>query len=150
MLWGRGHKTAVMESPKMRWSLAFFWITCQNRRRKLLKFEGSPVKLFQFGSLIKRGVKNILFYGQAVYPTSSPPPLMVSFLWFFCVLLTFCYGYMCSETDFTQEQVNFHPTTEFVKKIQVLWKSSVVIYLVMVVTFQIVNFHFQLQLFKLI
>ena len=29
----------------------------------------------------------------------------------FGVLLTLYYDYMCSETDFTQEEVNFHPTT---------------------------------------
>ena len=30
---------------------------------------------------------------------------------FFGVLLTLYYDYVCSETDFTQEKVNFHPTT---------------------------------------
>ena len=30
---------------------------------------------------------------------------------FFCVFLIIDYDYVCSETDFTQEKSNFHPTS---------------------------------------
>ena len=40
-----------------------------------------------------------------------PPPYSHFFVSFVNVLLTLYYDYMCSETDFTQEKVNFYPTT---------------------------------------
>ena len=41
-----------------------------------------------------------------------PPFLRSAFCdLFLCVLLTLYYDYICSETDFTQEKVNFYPTT---------------------------------------
>ena len=46
-------------------------------------------------------LKKRIFYGQADRKL---------FVIFFGVLLTLHYDYMCSETDFTQEKVNFHAT----------------------------------------
>ena len=51
------------------------------------------------------------FIGDQADHKRWPPPFTVSFCDFiFGVLLTLYYDYMCSETDFTQEKVNFHAT----------------------------------------
>ena len=42
---------------------------------------------------------------------SPPPPYGHFFVSFVNVLLTLYYDYMCSETDFTPKEGNFHPTT---------------------------------------
>ena len=47
-------------------------------------------------------------FWQNYSPPHSYGHFFVSFV---NVLLTLYYDYMCSETDFTQEKVNSHPTT---------------------------------------
>ena len=63
---------------------------------------------------VREGVKKKrIFYSQADRNGCPSPPLYGQlYVIFFCVLLTLCYDYMCSETDFTQGTVNFHATTE--------------------------------------
>ena len=61
-----------------------------------------------FRPLVK---KNECFTVRLTVSVDLPPygQLFVNFLG---VILTWYYNYMCSETDFTQEKINFHATTE--------------------------------------
>ena len=73
---------------------------------------GGALPFPSFTSKIREGVKNEHFTVRLTVSVYHPP-ITVSFLWnfFLCVLLTWYYDYVCSETDFTQEKVNFHVTT---------------------------------------
>ena len=67
----------------------------------------------QFLNLQQKGShKKTKILGQVRLTVSVdlPPPGQF-FVIFSGILLTWCYDYMCSETDFTQEKVNFHATS---------------------------------------
>ena len=87
----------------MRWSLAFFWITCQNRRRKLLKFERSPVKLF-FSLGHSLGEASKIYY-STVKPFTPPPPLplLSAFCDFFGVFYLLLWLYVFWKGFYTRK-----------------------------------------------
>ena len=66
--------------------------------------------MFFFCENIRECVKKSGYFTVRLTVSVYPPSLTV-FVNFFCVFFILDYDSMCAETDFTQEKVNFHPTT---------------------------------------